>query len=113
MAFLVDPGANTSLMSVESYQKWFSHIPLQKMIGTVKAVEHRELESMLGSFATEVRFGQKTARSNFVVNERSSNLLGMNVLKPLGVQVDCGMLSAFTATVSEDDFFQKFLNLLK
>ncbi len=57
MTFLVDPGANTSLMSVESYQKWFSHIPLQKMMGTVKAVDRREVESVLESFATEVRFG--------------------------------------------------------
>ncbi|MCP3664967.1 MAG: hypothetical protein GY696_21135, partial [Gammaproteobacteria bacterium] len=76
MTFLVDPGANTNLMSVESYQKWFSHIPLQKMIGMVKAVDRREVDSTLGSFATEVRFGHKSARSNFVVNQRSSDLLG-------------------------------------
>ncbi len=81
MTFLVDLGANTSLMLAESYQKWFSHIPLQKMIGTVKAVDRQEVESVLGSFAIEVRFSHKTARSNFVVNQRSSDLLGTNFLK--------------------------------
>ncbi len=92
---------------------WFSYIPLQKMTGTVKAVDHWEVESVMGSFATEVQFGHRTARSNFVVNQRSSDLLGTNFLKPLGVQVDCGTLSVFTATVCEDDFLQKFPNLLK
>ncbi|MCP3665919.1 MAG: hypothetical protein GY696_26050, partial [Gammaproteobacteria bacterium] len=113
MTLLVDPGVNTSLMSVESYQKWFSRIPLQKMTGMVKAVDRWEMESVMGTFAAAIQFGHKTARSNFVVNQRSSDFLGMNFLKPLGVQVDCGTLLVFTATVSEDDFLQKFPNLLK
>ncbi len=52
----------------------------------VKAVRW-EVESVLGSFATGVRFGHKTVRSKFVINNISSKNLGTDFLKKLRMKV--------------------------
>ena len=101
MTFLVDTGANVSLMSQKSYKERFGHIPLQKGGQSINAFDGRSVK-VLGTFKAKVVFGTRTHVDTFyVIAGQTRDLLGDNFLKPLGVTINCRdhTVSVVTASV--------------
>ncbi len=112
--FMVDCGANSSLMSTQTYEKHFSHLPLQPASQRPFAVDGRPVKDLVGIVEVSVSFGTLTHRDKFhVCASRTKDLLGNNFLRPLKVKIDCEHLSVIASLSSPDDLLLKFPNLVK
>ncbi|MCP5023154.1 MAG: hypothetical protein GY930_15460, partial [bacterium] len=57
IVFVVDSGANTGLMSRDSYDNWFrSYFPLNPVLSQFTSVDERPLRNILGIFESKIDF---------------------------------------------------------
>ncbi len=52
MKFMVDTGANVTVISRRSYDAWFDHLPLKRFPGRMLAVDSHPLQQVAGTFET-------------------------------------------------------------
>ena len=114
MSFMVDTGANTSIITAQSYKKWFGHIPLTPYLGQMYAVDGHPVQQIMGTFATTIRFGARAHKSTFhVLQGNVRDILGNNFIPPLKVTIDGGNLSVSATSTPLSELQMKYPTLFK
>ena len=86
----VDTGADTSTVTMDTYKRLFSHLPLLKSTTTVRNYDGSPIDNIKGQFKTKVRmFGRIHQDLVHVVPNRYNSVIGRNFLNPLDIMVDC------------------------
>lgn len=112
MSFMVDSGANVSVMSKDSYESYFSHLKLQPPVKTIRCADGSNLQGCMGSFKVKLSFGGRIHVGTFhVVSSRTEDLIGTDFLRPLKVNIQFSNDSVNAVAVTLPDLLKEYPKL--
>ncbi len=114
VAFLVDTGADTTLISQETCRKLGRSIQYQPVNQKLTSVDGTPLKGYIGTFRSKIGFGGRIAEGDIhVVRGTKNNVLGNNFLGPLQVKIDCRARTVAAVQSTQEALLKEFPQLTK